>query len=388
MTSLVLVLNTGSSSVKLAAYAGAERRLRVSLTGIGAGKRAALDVSEDPGGLLRDLPEVPDLPPQGLPGWLLDVLADRLGPVAAVGHRIVHGGRKYAAPVVLDDAVLADLRRLIPLAPLHEPHNLNGVEAAKKVWPGALQIGCFDTAFHRTQPELNQRLPIPRDLHDDGIQRYGFHGLSYDYIAGTLPEHVGDRARGRVIVAHLGNGASLCALRDGKSVATTMGMTALDGLMMGTRTGSIDPGVILHLIEERGMTPAEVSALLYSGSGLKGVSGLSGDLRTLEAAGTPAADEAMALFALRARQEIGAMAATIGGLDLLVFTGGIGEHSAPMRARICAGLDWLGIALDVAANARHGTEIQRAGASVKVLVLRTDEEAVIARATLALAASR
>lgn len=385
MSGLVPVLNTGSSSIKLAAYAGEDCRLRLTLGGIGSGRGADLDIAMDRDGLLADAPKVPDLDAKSLLDWLLGWLAARLGPVAAVGHRIVHGGRHHAEPVVLTPAILDELRHLVPLAPLHEPHNLSGVEAAAAVWPGALQIGCFDTAFHRSQPPLHQRLPIPRALHDDGIQRYGFHGLSYDYIAGTLPAHVGARAQGRVIVAHLGNGASLCAMRDGRSMATTMGMTALDGLMMGTRTGALDPGVILHLIEERGMPVGEVNRLLYEGSGLKGVSGLSGDMRTLEAAGTAAAEEAMALFALRARQEIGAMAASIGGLDVLVFTGGIGERSARMRARICEGMDWLGITLDPAANARHGPAIG-GGGQVEVLVLPTDEEAVIARATLAVLA--
>ncbi len=282
--------------------------------------------------------------------------------------------------MALDDAVIAELQALVPLAPMHEPHNLLGVAAARTIWPEARQVGCFDTAFHRTQPELAQRFAIPRALHDAGLQRYGFHGLSYQHIAEVLPDHAGAAADGRVVVAHLGNGASMCAMLGRRSVATTMGMTALDGLVMGTRSGSVDPGLVLHLIEARGMSAAEVGETLYHRSGLLGVSAISGDLRTLEASDAPEAEEAQALFAERARQAIGSLAATLCGLDVLVFTGGIGKHSAAMRARICAGMDWLGLDLDDAANRAGGPRLHQAGARVQTYAILADEEGVIARA--------
>ena len=376
MTGTILVLNAGSSSLKIAAYAagGRVRRMAGSLIGLGQGRpRAAFEGLE--------LPQPPDLPARDLTIWLLELLRERLGPVAAVGHRIVHGGRDLAAPAVLDDATLAKLRALVPLAPLHEPHNIEGVQAARASWPDALQVGCFDTAFHRTQPEVAQRFPLPRALHEAGLLRYGFHGLSYQHIAEVLPEQLGAAAEGRVIVAHLGNGASMCAMRNRRSVATTMGLTALDGLMMGTRSGAVDPGLVLHLIEALGMSPAEAGDLLYHRSGLLGVSGLSADLRVLEASATPEAEEAQALFALRAQQAIGALAASLGGLDALVFTGGIGQHSAAMRARICDGMDWIGIGIDAEANLAGKARLHADGAKVQVLALPTDEEGVIARDT-------
>lgn len=372
----VLVLNTGSSSIKFAAYQGPELVLRGGLGGIGQG-RAVLKMAQDFAGF--GALEVPE--GEGLERWLLGQLQQLFPDVVAVGHRIVHGGRKFSVPVVLDAGAMAELQALAPLAPLHMPHNLAGVGAAAKVWPQALQVGCFDTGFHRTQPEIAQRFAIPQALHEAGVQRYGFHGLSYQFIAESLPEHIGAAAKGRVVVAHLGNGASLCAMLGGESRATTMGMTALDGLMMGTRSGAIDPGVLLYLMEAQGYSAAAVSDLLYNRSGLLGVSGVSGDVRSLEAAGDPG--EALALFARMARQGIAQMAASIGGLDVLVFTGGIGENSQRMRADICEGLDWMGVAVDAAANAAGAVQI---GAGMaQVMVLPTDEESVIAAATMALA---
>ncbi|PVA10695.1 acetate kinase [Pelagivirga sediminicola] len=382
MTGTILVLNVGSSSIKFAAYPvhALQPALQGALTGMGTGK-PELEIDTDHGGLFDPAPAPPDLPEEELLAFLLGLLAERLSGIVAVGHRIVHGGRSHTAPVLLTDAIIADLQALVPLAPLHEPHNLHGVAAARRIWPEAAQVGCFDTAFHRTQPEVAQRFAIPGDLHDAGIQRYGFHGLSYQFIAGSLPDHIGSLAAGRVIVAHLGNGASLCAMKEGKSVATTMGMTALDGLVMGTRSGAIDPGAVLHLLDAHAMSSAEVSDLLYTRSGLRGVSGLSGDLRVLEASTDPNAELAQALFAYRAQQEIGALAASLGGLDALVFTAGIGQFSATMRARICEGMGWIGLDLDPGANSRNAIHLQRDDSPVRILALPTDEEIVIFRAT-------
>lgn len=388
MTQTILVLNAGSSSIKFAAYDAVASCpvLRGALTGLGTGQ-PRLEIDNDLDGTYETVPPMPDLSDEEMMYFLLELLAKQFAHVHAVGHRIVHGGRKYTAPVVLHETVMADLQALVPLAPLHEPHNLHGVDMARRIWPRAMQIGCFDTAFHRTQPEVAQRFAIPSDLHEAGVQRYGFHGLSYQYIADTLPDHIGALAAGRVVVAHLGNGASMCAMKGGKSMATTMGMTALDGLMMGTRSGAIDPGALLHLMDMHGMNSAQISKLLYTRSGLAGVSGLSGDLRVLEASDDPRAELAQAVFAFRARQAIGAMAAAIGGLDALVFTGGIGQHSAAMRARICKGMSWIGIELDNNANAGDATHLQSKGAAVRILKLPTDEEIVIFRGTRSLAAA-
>lgn len=386
MSKTILVLNAGSSSIKFAAYSGATSKplFRGALSGLGSGS-ARLEIDTDLDGHAETTPPIPDLSDDKMMLFLLEQLAKRIKRVHAVSHRIVHGGRNYTAPVVLDEKVMADLYALVPLAPLHEPHNLHGVEMARQTWPEAVQIGCFDTAFHRTQSEVAQRFAIPAELHDDGIQRYGFHGLSYQFIADVLPSQIGETARGRVIVAHLGNGASMCAMRGGKSVLTTMGMTALDGLMMGTRSGAIDPGAVLHLMDMRNLSTKDVRNLLYTRSGLAGVSGISGDLRVLEASDDPRAELAMALFAFRAQQAIGALAAAIGGLDALVFTGGIGQHSPAMRARICAGMDWIGLDLDLAANSENRVELQTKEAKVRILALPTDEEVVLFQAARQLA---
>jgi acetate kinase len=281
--------------------------------------------------------------------------------------------------VRIDERVLAALERYVPLAPSHQPQNLAAIRAVARAAPDLPQIACFDTAFHRTQPRHAQWFALPRSLTDEGIVRYGFHGLSYEYLAGVLPDFAGDRAYGRVILAHLGHGASLCALRERRSIATTMGFTALDGLMMGRRAGTIDPGVLLYLLQEKRMAASDVSDLLYNRSGLFGVSGLSDDLRVLEADGGERAEEAMDLFAYRAAREIGSLAAALGGLDVLVFSAGIGEHSALMRSRIVAYSSWLGCEIDADANAIHGPRIGKDGSAVDVYVIPTDEEIVIAR---------
>lgn len=410
MSEVVLTLNAGSSSLKFALF-------RVG--GPPASEPSAPDgptpddaESDDPAPVLRGQVERIGTAPRllardaagaALPGrdWagerdaggslghealLGDVfgwIEARLGGavLAAAGHRIVHGGERFADPVRLDEGVLAALDRLRPLAPLHQPRNLALVRAVARLRPGLVQVGCFDTAFHRTMPALAARFALPRELTEAGIRRYGFHGLSYEHVARRLRALAPGVARGRVIAAHLGNGASLCAMRDGRSVDTTMGFSALDGLVMGTRCGALDPGVVLHLLRERGMSAEEVEHLLYHRSGLLGVSGLSGDMRVLLASDDPRAREAVELFAFRAAREAGALAAGLGGLDGLVFTAGIGENAAPVRAAICERLSWLGVRLDPAANARGGGRVSARESRVEVWVVPTDEEAMIVRHT-------
>lgn len=380
----ILVINAGSSSLKSALYrlhdgAGFEPVFRGLVEEIGGNSR--MRVTRAPDGrapidqaiAARDH----DQAMQALLDWLAPCL-DGLRIVAA-GHRVVHGGVDYAAPVRVDDAVLARLDRLVPIDPLHQPHNLAGIRALLRARPELPQVACFDTAFHRTLPELARRFALPRELHDAGVRRYGFHGLSYEYIASVLPEHLGQQAEGRVIVAHLGNGASLCAMRQRKSLETTMSFTPLDGLPMGTRCGAIDPAVALYLMREKGMDERAVSELLHRRSGLLGLSGLSSDMRQLLASERAEAQLAVAHFVYHAAMHIGALATAIGGLDALVFTAGIGEHAAPIRAQICARLAWLGLALDDEANAGHGPRISAAHSRVSAWAIPTDEESVIAR---------
>jgi len=298
----------------------------------------------------------------------------------AVGHRVVHGGASHSAPLLLDETRIAELDGFSPFAPLHQPHNLAGVRAAMASFPGVPQVACFDTAFHRSHPWVNDAFALPREMYDAGVRRYGFHGLSYEYIAGELSRVAPHLAQGRVVVAHLGSGASMCAIQNGRSVASTMGFSALDGLPMGTRCGQLDPGVLLYLMDQKGMTPHEVSDLLYKKSGLLGLSGLSNDMRTLEAAATPEAAQAIDYFVFRCQREIGAMAAALGGIDALIFCGGIGENSRLIRARICERLGWMGIEIDHARNAGNAEIISSDLARATVLVLPTNEELVIARA--------
>ncbi len=308
-----------------------------------------------------------------------ELLAGR--PVLAVGHRVVHGGAEFAAPVRVDAAVLAKLAKLVPLAPLHQPHNLAPIEAIAKAAPQIPQVACFDTAFHRTQPALAQEFALPRDLTAAGIRRYGFHGLSYDYIVARLQETEPALARSRLVIAHLGNGASLCAVHEGRSVASTMGFTAVDGLMMGTRTGALDPGVLLYLMQERGMDAAAIEDLLYRKSGLLGVSGLSSDMRALRQAETPPAKAAIALFVYRILREIGSLAAALGGLDGIIFTAGIGENDAATRAEVAAGCGWLGLTVDEERNQLGAGRISSNQSRVLAWVVPTDEERMIARYT-------
>ena len=388
MDDAILTLNAGSSSIKFALFAGRKLpaptpALSGQIDGIGA--HAHLKAKDATGAPLDDLdlPLDKDAPHRAALAFLVDWLHRRESGwhIVAVGHRVVHGATQYSEPVRVDDGVLATLKSFIPLAPLHQPHNVAGMEAMAGELKGVPQIACFDTAFHRTQPPLAQMFALPRRLAAEGVRRYGFHGLSYEYIAEVLPQHLDHRAEGKVIVAHLGNGASLCAMEARESRATSMGFSAIDGLMMGTRTGSLDPGVLLYLMEHHGMDARAIEKLLYKESGLLGVSGISQDMRELLARSEPEAREAVDLFCYRLVREVGALAAVLGGLDAIVFTGGIGEHAAPVRARVCAALAWLGLDFDAPANAAGATCISRPDSRMAALVLPTNEEWMIARHT-------
>ena len=393
MNGAILVLNAGSSSIKFALYGadfGESRQAVLSgqIEEIGGGeprlraRRAAgtliADAVVPPGDRLQT-PHHRSL--DHLLGWLADRHTGRH--VTAVGHRVVHGGDLFTAPTRVTDELLKKLDGLVPLAPLHQPHNLDAIRALAALRPGLPQVACFDTAFHRTQPALAQAFALPRALSSAGIRRYGFHGLSYEYIAHVLPSFIGPRADGRVIVAHLGNGASMCAMQARRSIASSMGFTALDGLMMGTRSGSLDPGVLLYLMQSRGMDADQLTRLLYHESGLLGVSGLSHDMRVLLASTLPEAREAIDLFCYRASRELGSLAAALGGLDALVFTGGIGEHATEVRASVCNNAAWLGVRLDEAANRASRAVISATGSTVDVLVIPANEEWMIAQHTAA-----
>ncbi|MHB9841735.1 acetate/propionate family kinase [Paraburkholderia terrae] len=301
--------------------------------------------------------------------------------LVAVGHRVVHGGQRFSGPVRLTPAVVDELEKLTPLAPLHQPHNLKSIRLFDQMQPDVPQVACFDTAFHRTQPDVAQAFALPAAITDLGVRRYGFHGLSYEYIASVFPHVAPGAASGRTVVAHLGNGASMCALVAGASVASTMGFTALDGLPMGTRCGNLDPGVVLYLMEERGMDARAVEDLLYRRSGLLGVSGVSGDMRTLLESDDPRAGFAIDLFVYRVSRELGSLAAAMEGIDALVFTGGIGEHSAAVREAVVRRAKWLGAELDVAANLKGGPLVTTASSRIPVWVIPTNEELMIARHT-------
>jgi len=385
----LLVLNAGSSSIKFSVFeTAADRSLAAGahgqVEGIGVG--AHFEVADAAGRKLADQAVARD-DHQGAIAAIHDWFAAHVGSEAgfdAVGHRVVHGGVAYAEPVLIDAGVLAALEALVPLAPLHQPHNLAAIRAVRAIAPHLPQVACFDTAFHRTQPPVAQAFALPRALGAEGVRRYGFHGLSYDYIASVLPQVAAGHAIDRVVVAHLGNGASMCALAQGRSIATTMGFTALDGLPMGTRSGALDPGVILYLLQHEGMDAKAIERLLYQQSGLLGVSGVSSDMRTLLASPLPAAKEAVDLFIYRIGRELGSLAAALGGLDALVFTAGIGEHAAEIRARVCEAARWLGIVLDPEANRSGGPRLTVAGSPVSAWVIATDENLVIARQTRAL----
>jgi len=397
MDDYALVFNAGSSSLKFCVYRRPDAETwrlesRGQIEGIGTAPRlsakdeAGAKLADDSlGETVRDGKSALD----ALAAWL----RSRYGGsrVLGVGHRVVHGGPRFAASAIVTPDVLADLKRLVPLAPLHQPHNLAAIEAVFERLPGVPQVACFDTAFHRGQPAVAELVPLPKNIRETGVQRYGFHGLSYEYVALVLPETAPEVARGRVIVAHLGSGASLCALRDGRSVDSSFGFTALDGLCMGTRPGALDPGVVLHLFQGLGLSAKEVETILYKKAGLLGISGKSNDMRDLLASSEPAAQLAVDYFVYQAAKQIGALAAVLGGIDGLVFTAGIGENSAEIRSRIAAACAWLGIELDEEANARRATRISTAKSRVSAWVVPTDEELMIARHTgrlLALAEPR
>jgi acetate kinase len=395
MDRAIAVLNAGSSSLKFSIFFDRAGELQLLFRG------QAERLFTSPRFLVRDQsgttvaetewPEGTRLGHEGaiehLFRWAAEVKA-RLGDqrLDAVGHRIVHGGLKYHEPTLIDAEVLADLEELAPLAPLHQPHNLAPIRALAELRPDLPQVACFDTAFHRGQPEVAQAYALPRAYTEKGVCRYGFHGLSYEYIAAELPRYDARAASGRVIVAHLGNGSSLCALRDGRSVATTMGFSSLDGLPMGTRCGALDPGVLLLFLNHLHLDGRAIEAMLYEESGLLGISGVSSDMRTLLDSTDPRAAEAVELYVYRIGRELGSLAAALGGLDALVFTAGIGEHAAAIRARACREAAWLGVMLDEAANQDGGPRISRQGGRVSAWVIRTDEELMIARHTSRLTA--
>lgn len=387
MHDYALVLNAGSSSLKFCVFERPEAEdwhleSRGQIDGIGSSPR--LSIKNGKGESLTDRKLDTEVHDQGsaldaLALWLRSTYGGAR--VLGVGHRVVHGGARYTSPTVIAPDVMADLERLVPLAPLHQPYNLAAIKAVSERLPDVPQVACFDTSFHRTQPSVAELIPLPLEIRRSGVQRYGFHGLSYEYIATVLPQVAPDIARGRVIVAHLGSGASLCALIDGKSVDSTLGFTALDGLCMGTRPGTLDPGVILYLFQNLGLSATEVETILYKKSGLLGISGISNDMRELLQRSDPEARLAVDYFVYRATKEIGALAAVLGGCDGLVFTAGIGENSVEIRRRICQSSAWLGIDLDLDANSRKGPRISAKGSRVSAWVIPTNEELMIARHT-------
>jgi len=394
MTGAILTLNAGSSSIKFSLYdaqtiAGDPALLADGeIDGIGDAPRLA--VRETGGGAVttRDFPA--GATHEQLLGTVLDWIKDQPAhyTLHAAGHRVVHGGKDFYAPVLIDKEIFAQLQRLVPLAPLHQPHNLAAIRRLVQAVPDLPQIACFDTAFHHSNSDLATTFALPRALTDEGVIRYGFHGLSYEYIASVLPPLAGTRADGRVVVAHLGHGASMCALRARRSVATTMGFTALDGLPMGRRCGALDPGVMLYLIKEKGMDYDALSDLLYHKSGLFGVSGISDDMRELLASQAVEARQAVDLFIYRIGRELGSLAAALGGLDALVFTGGIGENATLIRARVCRDAAWLGVQMDADANEQGRQRISHPSSRVSVFVIPTNEDLMIARHTLAVLKNR
>ena len=387
MDDYALILNAGSSSLKFCVYRRpVAERWRLESRGQieGIGTSPLLSAKDDEGTLIAD---------NCLEDWVcdgraaLDALASWLrskygsARVLGVGHRVVHGGPRYAEPVVITREVLADLYELIPLAPLHQPYNLAAIETICERMPSVPQVACFDTSFHQGHAQVASLVPLPKDICKSEVQRYGFHGISYEYIASVLPEVAPEIARGRIIVAHLGSGASLCALNEGKSIDSTLGFTALDGLCMGTRPGALDPGVVLYLFQNLGLSAKEVENILYKKAGLLAISGISNDMRELLARSEPQARLAVDYFIYRAAKEIGALTAVLGGIDGFVFTAGIGENSPEIRRRICEACSWLGVELDADANAKTSPRISTAQSKVSTWVIPTNEELMIARHT-------
>ena len=392
MTDTILVLNAGSSSIKFSLFAqrGADRN--TELHAVAAGQveglyNAARFVAKDADG--RTLSEQrwdsgQRLGHDGALAHILDWLTSRQDTgqrLAAVGHRVVHGGTEFGAPVRVDADTVQRLQKFVPLAPVHQPHNLAPIRELLVRAPQLPQVACFDTAMHRTNPPLAQMFALPQEFSDAGVRRYGFHGLSYEYIASVLPQFDGAAAGGRTVVLHLGNGASMCALQGGRSIASTMGFTAVDGLPMGTRCGAIDPGVILYLMDERGMDARAIEKLIYNQSGLLGVSGVSSDMRVLLDSAEPRAQLAIDLFCYRIGRELGSLAAALGGLDAIVFTAGIGERAAPIREKVCRAAAWLGVEFDATANATHGPRLSTPASRTRAWVIPTNEELMTARHT-------
>ncbi|MGH8580141.1 MAG: acetate/propionate family kinase [Gammaproteobacteria bacterium] len=394
MSELVVVLNAGSSSVKFSVFEATNSDLTLIAKGqiegiITAPRFVAKDAA---GAVLTETrweaaatEEAHGKAFEVLGAWLREYTAGSR--LTAVGHRVAHGGPRFSEPVVIDSKVLEALESLIPLVPLHQPHNLQPIHAIMKTRPELRQVACFDTAFHRGHPQVADRFGLPDELYQSGVRRYGFHGLSYECIAWRLRDLAPQVAKGRVVVAHLGSGASMCAIKNGKSIETTMGFSALDGLPMGTRCGNLDPGVLLYLMREKGMDVDQLQDLLYKDSGLLGISGISNDLRDLLKSQEPRAIEAIDYFVYRIGQELGSLAASLGGLDALVFTAGIGENSPEIRRRVCRDAGWLGVELDDAANLEVGPRISRPGTSPSVWVIPTDEERMIALHTRRLVAT-
>jgi acetate kinase len=392
MPAAILVVNAGSSSIKFSGFTPAPEGdpaliLRGQMEGIG-GTRPRLAARDQNGAVLVERTFEPTEVSghyeafRAVAEWLRSKGGG--GGLVAIGHRVVHGGADFAGPVLIDDAVLARLDKLVPLAPLHQPASLAGIRAVRRALPALPQVACFDTAFHHGHPELADRFALPEWLYQEGVRRYGFHGLSYEYIARQLSRIAPELAAGRVIVAHLGSGASMCAMKAGRSLDSTMGFTALDGLPMGTRCGALDPGVVIHLIREKGLSADQVEHLLYHDCGLRGLSGLSNDARDLLQSKDPAAALALDYFVYHVARHLGSLAAVLEGVDGVVFTAGIGERSAGLRARICRRAGWLGLRLDEAANREGGPRITTPDSAVAAWVIPTDEEVIIARHTLEL----
>ena len=378
---LIGVVNAGSSSLKFSVYEGERRLISGQVEGVGVHPSVS---AVGPDGAAQAPPdfvgEPPSSPSEALAAilpWLREQLGGRQ--LAALGHRVVHGGLRHSEPALVTPELLGELEDLVPLAPLHEPHNLAPIRMAMQLNPDLPQIACFDTAFHRTISEVDQAFALPYGLHEEGVRRYGFHGLSYEYIASVLPELAPEIASGRVVVAHLGNGCSACGLRAGVSVATTMGFTALDGLPMGTRCGALDAGVVLYLLQQKGYSAEAVNDLLYRRSGMLGLSGISSDFRELLASNDSHARFAIDVFCRSVARQIASLAAALGGLDGIVFTAGVGENAAPIRSAICRGCAWLGLDLDEAANRQHHARISAASSRVAAFVIKTDENLMIAR---------
>jgi acetate kinase len=389
MSRHVVTLNAGSSSIKFALFelnGGEPLALAIGLVEMHAATRR-IKVSNGDGATIHE----DAWPDAAGASFHTDALRRILtwrssafpnANVVAAGHRVVHGGVLYDAPVLVTDEVLRDLEALTPLAPLHQPNNIAGILAAREAWPHVRQVACFDTAFHRAHPFVNDVFALPRKYYDEGVRRYGFHGLSYEYVVEKLRNIAPLYASGRVVVAHLGNGASMCAIRDGQSVASSMGFTALDGLPMGTRCGQLDPGVVLYLMQEKKLSAEAISDLLYRESGLKGLSGLSHDMRVLEASDQTEARQAIEYFVFRIRRELGGLAAVLEGIDAVVFCGGIGEHAWRVREGVLEGMEWIGVELDRTANQESRQIISSERSRVRVFVIPTNEEAMIARQTL------